>query len=223
MGRNAPGRRLRNGDAHGQAPRRILPLAHPNHGALGEELPLDGGPRRRGGDAPPLMRQVRCENGSLRLSVGPQRRLLRHGEGLRRFFRAADHRTADRLRRDRRGVVRRRQRLGGRRQASGLRLGPLHTHREGAATRSRHGHHGRRHPLGGQRSGQGTRRGVERHGPGPCECRAEGPDARRRSPHRDLARSGQPCDPRRSEGAVLVSLGGGRVDPPGLVLPRLGG
>ena len=65
------------------------------------------------------------------------------------FFRAADHRTADRLRRDRRGMVRRRQRLGGRRQASGLRLGPLHTHREGAATRSRHGHHGRRHPLGG--------------------------------------------------------------------------
>ncbi len=122
VGPRGEARRLPQPDPHGQAPRRLLPLADADDGPQRAQQPLA---RRIGRPGPRVHRRVprrRPRRGPLSLAVGPQRAQLRPGPGLRRLLSHAARRAARPVRSAGRSVVRRRQRRRAQRQAPGVRL-----------------------------------------------------------------------------------------------------
>ncbi len=209
VGRDRARRRHEGDRHHGQTPRRLLPLAQSGQRPHRRPQRLA---RRQGRRAARTLRRLPRSGPRVRrlhFAVGPQRSGLRHRRLQRRLPPHARER-AGRLRRGLRTVVRRRLRRGPQRQAAGLRLGSLPLYRvpppaAGRGLRRRRP----RLPLDRQRAGHRgahllvdlrSRRGVARRGP-----------FARHAQLRQRAR--QPLGAGR----------GRRLDPPRLVLPRVGG
>ena len=219
MGPHAARRRIQAGDPHGQAPRRLLPLAHGHHLPLGGLVALARREGRRAGRAARGVPQVRHALRRLPLALGPQRPLLRRLAALQRPVRRPAHRTADPLRQGRRGVVRRRLRRRPQRPQARVRLGAHLRHHRAPAARGRHGHHGSGRALGRQRGGPGPHHRVERHSAGARRLGRFGSLQRAAGAHGHDAGPGRPRHPLARHGRLLVALGGRRLDPPGVVLP----
>ena len=164
MGPHAQGGGLQDGHPHGQASRRILPVAHGYHTSLGSLVALERWEGRCGERVEGGVRQIRPEVRRIPLAVGSQRRMLRRLAPLQPAVHPTAHRIAHPLRRDSRGVVRRCLRRRPQRQETGLRLGCLLQDHTTAATQRRDGHHGRRRAVGRQREGIRPGDRVERHG-----------------------------------------------------------
>ena len=121
--RTAQGRRLPRDDPHGEASRRLLPLAEQDDDAHGGGEPVARRPRRRRAGVRRRVPRGGLQAGPLSVAVGSQQARVRRFAALQRSLLRAAHRAAHAIRRDPRSLVRRRERRGPERQEAGRTTG----------------------------------------------------------------------------------------------------